>query len=162
MQIASYPPCSRKIPRIVSACTCTCARNRLIGFVVIIHTSNTLVCMAYRACNNSRSSDNSEQISPLYLVGQYGRTRKLAQLQLATAYLLPPTMHIVHYIYMYIYIHRATHVQNEDGSVVLLSASNPRQRDAIAKRLLTPSKEGSLGGAAKKVHTCTCTCMLLQ
>ena len=49
------------------------------------------------------------------------------------------------------YIHRATHVQNEDGSVVLLSASNPRQRNAIAKRLLTPSKEGSLGGAAKKV-----------
>ena len=46
---------------------------------------------------------------------------------------------------------RATHVQNEDGSVVLLSASNPCQRNAIAKRLLTPSKEGSLGGAAKKV-----------
>ena len=46
---------------------------------------------------------------------------------------------------------RATHVQNENGSVVLLSASNPRQRNAIAKRLLTPSKEGSLGGAAKKV-----------
>ena len=39
--------------------------------------------------------------------------------------------------------------------MVLLSASNPRQRNAIAKRLLTPSKEGSLGGAAKKVR-CTC------
>ena len=46
---------------------------------------------------------------------------------------------------------RATHVQNEDGSVVLLSAINPQQRNAIAKRLLTPSKEGSLGGASKKV-----------
>ena len=51
-----------------------------------------------------------------------------------------------------LHLYRATHVQNEDGSVVLLSASNPRQRNAIAKRLLTPSKEGSLGGAAKKVH----------
>ena len=52
------------------------------------------------------------------------------------------------------YMHyRATHVQNEDGSVVLLSATNHRQRNAIAKRLLTPSKEGSLGGATKKVIT---------
>ena len=45
----------------------------------------------------------------------------------------------------------ATHVQNEDGSVVLLSAHNPRQRSAIAKKLLTPSKESSFGGASKKV-----------
>lgn len=56
---------------------------------------------------------------------------------------------------------RATHVQNEDGSVVLLSAINSQQRNAIAKRLLTPSKEGSLGGASKKVRLlylqCTCT-----
>ena len=66
-------------------------------------------------------------------------------------------------MYMYVYpsthpcLCRATHVQNEDGSVVLLSATNPRQRNAIAKRLLTPSKEGSLGGATKKVHVhCTC------
>ena len=45
----------------------------------------------------------------------------------------------------------ATHVQNEDGSVVLLSAHNPRQRSAIAKKLLTPSKDSSFGGASKKV-----------
>ena len=45
----------------------------------------------------------------------------------------------------------ATHIQNEDGSVVLLSAHNPRQRSAIAKKLLTPSKESSFGGASKKV-----------
>lgn len=45
----------------------------------------------------------------------------------------------------------ATHVQNEDGSVVLLSAHNLRQRSAIAKKLLTPSKESSFGGASKKV-----------
>lgn len=49
-------------------------------------------------------------------------------------------------------LYRATHVQNEDGSVVLLSATNPRQRNAIAKRLLTPSKEGPMGGATKKVY----------
>ena len=46
----------------------------------------------------------------------------------------------------------ATHVQNEDGSVVLLSASNSRQRTAIAKKLLTPSKDGKMGGAMKKVR----------
>lgn len=46
---------------------------------------------------------------------------------------------------------RATHVQNENGFVVLLSPSNERQRVAIAKKLLTPSKEGVLGGATKKV-----------
>ncbi len=47
----------------------------------------------------------------------------------------------------------ATHVQNEDGSVVLLSASNSQQRIAIAKKLLTPSKGGKMGGATKKVHS---------
>ena len=61
---------------------------------------------------------------------------------------------VYHYDLCMTLIHRATHVQNEDGSVVLLSASNPRQRNAIAKRLLTPSKEGSLGGATKKVSMC--------
>ena len=77
-----------------------------------------------------------------------------------------------HCLYViHVHVHRATHVQNEDGSVVLLSASNPRQRNAIAKRLLTPSKEGSLGGAAKKVRcelSCTgdnyhdaCKCILI-
>ena len=35
--------------------------------------------------------------------------------------------------------------------MVLLSAHNPRQRSAIAKKLLTPSKESSFGGASKKV-----------
>ena len=43
-------------------------------------------------------------------------------------------------------------MQNEDGSVVLLSANNSRQRMALAKQLLTPSKDGNLGGARKKVH----------
>ena len=42
-------------------------------------------------------------------------------------------------------------MQNEDGSVILLSGSNSRQRVAIAKKLLTPSKEGKMGGATKKV-----------
>lgn len=46
----------------------------------------------------------------------------------------------------------ATHVQNEDGSVVLLNPRNPRQRSAIAKRLLTPSKDSPRGGAGKKVY----------
>ena len=45
----------------------------------------------------------------------------------------------------------ATHVQNEDGSVILLNPSNLRQRMAIAKKLLTPSKDVSQGGATKKV-----------
>ncbi len=40
---------------------------------------------------------------------------------------------------------------NEDGSTQLLSVSNPRQRIAIAKKLLTPSKSESIGGARKKV-----------
>ena len=35
--------------------------------------------------------------------------------------------------------------------MVLLSAHNPRQRSAIAKKLLTPSKDSSFGGASKKV-----------
>ena len=45
----------------------------------------------------------------------------------------------------------ATHVQNEDGSLVLLSGRNPRQREAVAKRLLTPSKDPTLQGTGKKV-----------
>ena len=35
--------------------------------------------------------------------------------------------------------------------MILLSPHNPQQRMAIAKRLLTPSKESSFGGASKKV-----------
>ena len=42
-------------------------------------------------------------------------------------------------------------MQNEDGAVVLLSANNLRQRSSIAKKLLTPSKDGLLGGPTKKV-----------
>ena len=59
--------------------------------------------------------------------------------------------HLVMWLICVHTLYRATHVQNEDGSVVLLSATNPRQRNAIAKRLLTPSKEGPMGGATKKV-----------
>ena len=45
-------------------------------------------------------------------------------------------------------------MQFEDGGVCLLHASNPRQRVAIAKKLLTPSKDGNMGGASKKVSHC--------
>lgn len=47
---------------------------------------------------------------------------------------------------------RATHVQNEDGSLVLLSARHARQREAVARRLLTPSKNPALQGTCKKVR----------
>ena len=47
--------------------------------------------------------------------------------------------------------YRATHVQNEDGSLIMLNASNPRQRKAVAKKLLTPSKSGTHFGSTKKV-----------
>ena len=50
-----------------------------------------------------------------------------------------------------LFFFRATHVQNEDGSVVLLNPHNPRQRQAIAFKLLAPGKEGDTGGATKKV-----------
>ena len=44
-------------------------------------------------------------------------------------------------------------MQYEDGAVVLLSHSNTSQRVAISKKLLTPSKDGKMGGACKKVCT---------
>ena len=48
-------------------------------------------------------------------------------------------------------VSRATHVQNEDGSLVLLNGSQPHQRKAVAKKLLTPSKSGAHFGSSKKV-----------
>ena len=51
----------------------------------------------------------------------------------------------------FVFTFRATHVQNEDGSVVLLNPHNPRQRQAIAFKLLAPGKEGDTAGATKKV-----------
>ena len=46
---------------------------------------------------------------------------------------------------------RATHVQMEDGSVVLLHPQRPAQRVALARQLLTPGKPGAAKGAGKKV-----------
>ena len=54
---------------------------------------------------------------------------------------------------------RATHVQMEDGSVVLLHAQRPAQRLALARRLLTPGKPGSTLGACKKASHCIYTCI---
>ena len=48
--------------------------------------------------------------------------------------------------------HSATHIQMEDGFLVLLHANRPAQRLALAKRLLTPAKHGSSRGAAKRVR----------
>jgi DNA-directed RNA polymerase I subunit RPA1 len=45
----------------------------------------------------------------------------------------------------------ATHVQMEDGAVVMLQPHRPAQRLALARQLLTPSKPGSARGACKKV-----------
>ena len=56
------------------------------------------------------------------------------------------------FIYLYIFISSATHVQNEDGSLILLNAKNLYHRQGIAKRLLAPNKIGSSNGATKKVQ----------
>ncbi len=49
-------------------------------------------------------------------------------------------------------LYRATHVQNEDGSLLLLNPRNITQRQGIAKRLLAPDKISPSGGVAKKVY----------
>lgn len=46
---------------------------------------------------------------------------------------------------------RATHVQMEDGSVILLHSQRPTQRLAISRQLLTPGKTGCTRGTSKKV-----------
>ena len=43
----------------------------------------------------------------------------------------------------------ATLIENEDGNRIMLHASKPTQREALAKQLLTPSADGKLG--SKKV-----------
>lgn len=48
---------------------------------------------------------------------------------------------------------RATHVQLEDGSLVLLNPQRPAQRMALARQLLTPGKHGSTRGVPKKVRS---------
>lgn len=45
---------------------------------------------------------------------------------------------------------RATHVENEDGSTVILSKDNMTQRRAIARRLLTPSSAAGAWRGTKK------------
>ena len=66
---------------------------------------------------------------------------------------------------------RATHVESEDGSTVILSRDNVTQRRAIARRLLTPSSAagawrgtkkacavgGGLGGVVCAYSTCLLT-----
>jgi len=54
--------------------------------------------------------------------------------------------------------HRATHVEFEDGSKVILNSRNINQRKAIARRLLTPPSAHTLAtnpamlGTNKKVY----------
>ena len=51
---------------------------------------------------------------------------------------------------------RAVMIENEDGRKVILSASNQTQREAIAKRLLTPStNEKPLISCKKVAHPFT-------
>ena len=50
-----------------------------------------------------------------------------------------------------LHVVRATHVQLEDGSVVLLHPQRRAQRMALARQLLTPGKPGTTRGASKKV-----------
>ena len=58
-------------------------------------------------------------------------------------------------IYMLLLLHRsATHVQNEDGSLILLR-NNERQRRALAKSLLSNEKL-NLDKVPKKVSCSTC------
>ena len=47
----------------------------------------------------------------------------------------------------------ATLVEQEDGKRTLLSMTNPNQREAIAKRLLTPSTGIKTVSPCKKVNT---------
>lgn len=52
---------------------------------------------------------------------------------------------------------RATLVEHEDGKRTLLSKTDPNQREAIAKRLLTPSTEirASVSPCKKVMAVCT-------
>lgn len=45
----------------------------------------------------------------------------------------------------------ATHVQSEDGSLILLNNRNFMQRLGLARRLLAPDKSESLKGSTKRV-----------
>ena len=57
-----------------------------------------------------------------------------------------------------LFVLRATHVEFEDGSKVILNSKNINQRKAIARRLLTPPSAHALAtnpammGANKKVY----------
>ena len=62
--------------------------------------------------------------------------------------------HVFIYIHALIVICSATHVQNEDGSLILLR-NNERQRRALAKSLLSNEKL-NLDKVPKKVSCGTC------
>lgn len=49
------------------------------------------------------------------------------------------------------FLFRATHVQSEDGSLILLNSRNFTQRLGLARRLLAPDKLESSKGSTKKV-----------
>ena len=50
------------------------------------------------------------------------------------------------------FVERAAFVEHEDGKMVLLNPNNPQQREAVAKRLLTPHHSQDLLNKSKKVR----------
>ena len=57
----------------------------------------------------------------------------------------------------FLFVCRASFVVNEDGSKVMLSYKNKTQREAIAKRLLTPGSHKKAVIDCKQVNSFLCS-----